>query len=87
MASGSEQKGKGYLLHNPMELGEDEGAPEMARWMVHPAVDSLTHLDKKPKLGETKDIPLVVADDIACEVTNPLPNYSINQLGALEEQE
>jgi hypothetical protein len=87
MASGSEQKGKGYLLHDPMELGDDEGAAEMARWMVHPATVHLIHLDKKPKLGKTEDIPLVVADDIACEVTNLLPNYSINQLGALEEQE
>jgi hypothetical protein len=87
MASSSDQKGKGYLLHDPMELGDDEGAAEMARWMVQPSVDQPTHLDKKPKLGEIEDIPLVVADDIACEVTNPLPNYSINQLGALEKQE
>jgi hypothetical protein len=87
VASSSDQKGKGYLLHDPMELGDDEGAAEMERWMVQPSVDQPTHLDKKPKLGETEDIPLVVADEIACEVTNPLPNYSINQLGALEEQE
>jgi hypothetical protein len=87
MASGSGQKGKGYLLHDPMELGDDEGVAEMARWIVQPAADHLTHLDKKPKLGGTEDIPLMVEDDIVCKVTNPLTNFSMNQLGALEEQE
>jgi hypothetical protein len=39
MASSSDQKGKGYLLHDPMELGDKEGAAEMERWMVQPSVE------------------------------------------------
>ena len=69
-----------------MELGKDEEVAEMAKWVVHQATDSLPHLDKKSKLGEIEDLPVVVVDNIACEVANPLPNFSINHLGALEEQ-
>ena len=31
MASNSEQKGKGYLLSDPMDLGDDKRVVEMAR--------------------------------------------------------
>ena len=75
------------MLFNLIKLGDDEGIIEMARWIIKTTVDHLTHLDKKLKLGGTEDILLVVEDDIACEVTNPLTNFSMNQLGALEEQE
>ena len=52
-------------------------------------MDSLTHLEinpRKPKLGKTEDVSLVVADDIAFEVANSLPNFSIHQLGISEER-
>ena len=87
MASGSDQKGKGYLLDDPMDIGDEEGGAEMAKWVVQPAADSLPHLDKKPKLGATEDLPVEVAEDIVCEVANPLPKFAIDQLGISEEQE
>ena len=87
MASSSDQKGKGYLLGNSMELGKNKEIAEMARWVVHQATDSLPHLDKKPKLGEIEDLSVEIKEDIACEVANPFLHFSIHQLGILEEQE
>ena len=87
MASNSNLKEKSYLLDDPMEIGDNEGVEEMAKWVVQPATESLPHLDKKPRLGETEDLPVEVAEDIACEVVNPLPKFAIHQLGLSEEQE